>query len=191
MDVCSLYLAPPEGAVVLSIDEKTAIAARSRKHPGRPARPGRPIRQEFEYVRHGTVSIAAALDVLTGEVLTEPIAKNDSPTLVGFLQMLDQTIDPSREIHVVMDNGSSHTAQNTKAWLASHPRWHVHFTPAHASWLNQVELYFSTLTRRVLRHGNFPSRDDLIDKIDKFGINHNLTAKPYRWTYDGTPLKAA
>lgn len=191
MDVCSLYLAPPDGAVVLSIDEKTAIAVRSRKHPGRPARPGRPGRQEFEYVRHGTVSIVAALDVLTGEVLTDPIAKNDSITVVGFLQMLDQTIDPCREIHVVMDNGSSHTAQHTREWLAAHPRWHVHFTPAHASWLNQVELYFSALTRRVLRHGDFPTRNDLIAKIDGFGINHNLTAKPYRWTYEGTPLKAA
>jgi hypothetical protein len=75
--------------------------------------------------------------------------------------------------------------------LAAHPRWHVHFTPAHASWLNQVELYFSVLTRRVLRHGDFPTRDDLIAKIDGFGINHNLTARPYRWTYEGTPLKAA
>jgi hypothetical protein len=105
MDVCSLYLAPPQGAVVLSIDEKTAIAVRSHKHPSRPARPGRAGRQEFEYVRHGTVSIVAALDVRTGEVLTEPIAKNDSITVVGFLQMLNQTIDPCREIHVVMDNG--------------------------------------------------------------------------------------
>jgi transposase len=121
MDVCSLYMAPPQGAVVLSIDEKTAIAVRSRKHPGRPARPGRAGRQEFEYVRHGTVSIAAALHVLTGEILTEPIAKNDSPTFVGFLRMLDQAIDPNREIHVVMDNGSSHTAQHTREWLAAHP----------------------------------------------------------------------
>jgi transposase len=191
MDVCSLYLAPPEGAVVLSIDEKTAIAVRSRKHPGRPARPGRPGRQEFEYVRHGTLSIVAALDVRTGEILTEPIAKNDSATIVGFLQMLEQTIDPRRQIHVVMDNGSSHTAQHTREWLAAHPRWHVHFTPAHASWLNQVELYFSALTRRVLRYGDFPTRDELIAKIDGFGINYNLTAKPYRWTYEGTPLKAA
>jgi transposase len=191
MDVCGLYLAPPEGAVILSLDEKTAIAARSRKHPGQPARPGRPARQEFEYVRHGTLSIVAALDVRSGEILTQPIAKNDSATIVGFLQMLDQALDPRREIHVVMDNGASHTAQNTQAWLAAHPRWHVHFTPAHASWLNQVELYFSNLTRRVLRHGTFPSRDHLIDKIDRFGINHNQAAKPYRWTYDGTPLKAA
>jgi transposase len=191
MDICDLYLNPPEGAVVLSVDEKTAVAARSRRHPGRPAGPGRPVLREFEYRRHGTVSIAAALDVTTGEILTRPITRNDSKTFVRFLAMLDRNIEPGREIHVVLDNGSSHTAKNTKAWIAAHPRWHVHWTPPHASWLNQVELYFSALTRRVLRHGDFPSRDDLIDKIDTYAIQHNDTAKPYRWTYDGTPLKAA
>jgi transposase len=191
VDICRLYLNPPEGAVVLSIDEKTAIAARSRKHPGRAVQPGRPAHQEFEYVRHGTVSIIAALNVISGEILTEPIIRNTSATFVGFLQMLDRLIDPSRQIHIVLDNGSSHTAKNTRAWLAEHPRWHVRWTPPHASWLNQVELYFSVLTRRVLRHGDFADRHDLIDKLDAFAIAHNTTAKPYRWTYDGTPLKAA
>ncbi|WP_181923770.1 IS630 family transposase [Streptomyces inhibens] len=190
-DVCHLYLSPPPGAVVLSTDEKTAIAARSRRHAGKAPAPCRPVRQEFEYRRHGTVSIAAAMDVCTGEVLTQPITRNDSATFVRFLKMLDRTIDPRREIHVVLDNGSAHTAKNTRAWLSAHPRWHVHWTPPHASWLNQVELYFSVLARRVLRHGDFPSRDDLIDKIDTFAIRHNTTAKPYRWTYDGAPLKAA
>ncbi|MET8681950.1 IS630 family transposase [Streptomyces sp. NPDC004647] len=190
-DVCRLYLAPPPGAVVLSIDEKTAIAARSRRHPGQAPAPGRPALQEFEYRRHGTASIAAALDVRTGEVLTQPIVRNGSATFVRFLTMLDRTIDPRHEIHIILDNGSAHTAKNTRAWLAAHPCWHVHWTPPHASWLNQVELYFSTLARRVLRHGDFPSRDDLIDKIDTFAIRHNTTAKPYRWTYDGSPLKAA
>ncbi|MEV6866819.1 IS630 family transposase [Streptosporangium subroseum] len=152
-DICRLYLNPPEGAVVLSIDEKTAIVARSRKHPGRTVQPGRPAHQEFEYVRHGTVSIIAALNVISGEILTEPITRNNSATFVGFLQMLDRLIDPSRQIHIVLDNGSSHTVKNTRAWLADHPRWHVRWTPPHASWLNQVELYFSVLTRRVLRHG--------------------------------------
>lgn len=191
MDVCALYLTPPRDAVVISVDEKTAIAARSRKHPGRRATPGRPARQEFEYVRHGTVSIVAAMDVATGQVFTEPITKNNSATFVAFLQLLDRVIEPSHQIHLVVDNGSSHTAKNTRAWLAAHPRWHVHWTPFHASWLNQVELYFSTLTRRVLRHGNFTSRDDLIDKLDTYAIAHNTTAKPYRWTYDGSPLKIA
>jgi len=190
-DVCDLYLHPPADAVVLSIDEKTAIAARSRKHPGQAVAPGRPARQEFEYVRHGTVSIIAALDVQTGQAITEPILRNDSVTFQQFLTKLDTSIDPAKAIHIVLDNGSSHAAKATRAWLAAHPRWHVHWTPVHASWLNQAEMYFSALTRRVIRHGDFPSRDDLINKIETYVIEKNTTAKPYRWTYDGTPLKAA
>lgn len=176
---------------MLSIDEKTAIAARSRRYPGRPAAPGESARQEFEYRRHGTASLVAALEVTSGEVLTEVIARNDAATFTAFLDQLDRTIAPDMEIHVVLDNGSSHTARHTKAWLAAHPRWHVHWTPPHASWLNQAELFFSALTRRVLRHGDFASRDDLIDKLETYVIKHNETAKPYRWTYEGTPLKAA
>ncbi|MEH6374732.1 IS630 family transposase [Streptomyces sp. KLMMK] len=190
-EACALYLDPPEGAVVLSIDEKTAIAARSRRHPGRPARPGEPARREFEYRRHGTVSLVAALDVHTGEVLTEVITRNDAATFTAFLERLDRVIAPSREIHVVLDNGSSHTARHTTTWLAAHPRWRVRWTPPHASWLNQVELFFSALTRRVLRQGDFASRDDLIEKLEAYTIGHNETARPYRWTYEGTPLKAA
>jgi transposase len=190
-DVCALYLDPPEGAVVLSIDEKTAIAARSRRYPGRPAAPGEFARQEFEYRRHGTASLVAALEVTSGEVLTEVITRNDAATFTAFLDQLDRAIAPDKEIHVVLDNGSSHTARHTKAWLAAHPRWHVHWTPPHASWLNQAELFFSALTRWVLRHGDFASRDDLIDKLERYVIKHNDTAKPYRWTYEGTPLKAA
>jgi transposase len=187
--ICELYRNPPADAVVLSIDEKTAIAARSRKHPGRATVPGRPARQEFEYVRHGTASLVAALDVTSGEVLTEVIARNDAATFTAFLDRLDTAIDPSKEMHVVLDNGSSHTAKHTKAWLAAHPRWHVYWTPPHASWLNQVELVFSALTRRVLRHGDFASRDDLIAKMDAYVIKRNETARPFRWTYEGSPLK--
>lgn len=170
--VCALYLDPPEGAVILSIDEKTAIAARSRRHPGRPACPGEPARQEFEYRRHGTASLVAALDVRTGEVLTEVIRRNDALTFTAFLDQLDRAIAPGKEIHVVLDNGSSHTARHTSTWLAAHPRWHVRRTPPHASWHNQVELFFSALTRRVLRHGDFAGRGDLIDKLEEYVSRH-------------------
>jgi transposase len=190
-EICGLYLAPPPGVVRLSIDEKTSMQARSRKHPGIPVAPGREARQEFEYIRHGTVSITAAMDIDTGQVMTEPIARNDSVTFVAFLTALDAAIDPDQEIHVVLDNGSSHTAKNTKAWLRAHPRWRVYWTPPHASWLNMVEIWFSTLAKRVLRYGDFSNRSDLADKIEAFTILHNETARPYRWTYDGTPLKAA
>lgn len=190
-DVCEVYRDPPEGAVVLSVDEKTAIAARSRRHPGRPTRPGEAAREEFEYRRHGTASLVAALDVRTGEALTQVITRNNAETFIAFLDQLDTAIAPGRDIHVVLDNGSSHTAKRTRKWLSDHPRWTVHWTPPHASWLNQVELYFSAMTRRVIRHGDFSSRDDLIDKLETYVIGRNETAKPYRWTYDGTPLKVA
>ncbi|MFE5550235.1 IS630 family transposase [Streptomyces sp. NPDC056534] len=189
-DICALYRNPPASAVLLSIDGKTAIAARSRRHPGRPAAPGRPALEEFEYRRHGTASLVAALDVRTGEVLTETITRNNAVAFTAFLDRLDAVNEPGKEIHVVLDNGSSHTARHTRQWLSDHPRWQVHWPPPHASWLNQVELFFSAMTRRVLRHGDFPSRDNLIDKLETYVINHNTIAKPYRWTYDGTPLKA-
>jgi transposase len=188
--VCDLYLHPPAGSVVICIDEKTAIAARSRKHPDQPCRPGRTARREFEYVRHGTVSIIAALDVHTGQVLTEPIVKNDSVTFIRFLAMLDDHIDPALTIRLVLDNGSSHTSKATKKWLRDHPRFQTTYTPAHASWLDQAELFFSILTRRLLRRGEFTSRQHLADRIEDFVNVYNRTAKPYRWTYDGRPLKA-
>ncbi|MFE2849436.1 transposase [Streptomyces scopuliridis] len=122
------------------------------------------------------LSISAALNVRTGEVLTQPIVRNNAATFIVFLRMLERTINPCHAIHAVLDNGASHIARTTKAWLADHPRWHVHWTPSHASWLNQIELFFSALTRRVLRHGDFPSRDDLIDKMDAYVIAHNTTS---------------
>lgn len=190
-DICRLYRNPPAGAIVLSIDEKTAIQARERRYPSQPAIPGRAARREFEYRRHGTAAIVAALEVSTGQTLTETIKRNDAATFTDFLNRLDRRLPRGRNIHVVLDNGSSHTAKHTKAWFAAHPRWHVHWTPPHASWLNQVELVFSALTRAVLRHGDFTSRDDLIWKLDDWTIQRNEHAHPFRWTYDGTPLKGS
>jgi len=178
--------------VPLSLDEKTAIQARSRRHPTRPARPGRPARREFEYVRHGTVSLIAAMNVATGEVLGEIIpGRNNSENFIWFLSRIDQAIHPSLKIHLVMDNGSSHTSNLTRAWLAAHPRFTVTYTPKHASWLNMVEISFSTISRRLLRRGGFTSREDLAHKILTFIEVYDRTAKPYRWTYTGEPLKAA
>ena len=190
-DVCGLYLSQPLNALVLSIDEKTAIQARSRKHPTRPATPGRSARQEFEYVRHGTACLMAALDVHTGEVLATDAVRNDAASFIGFLEQIDAAVPTELAVHLVLDNGGSHIARATKAWLAQHPRFVVHHTPRHASWLNQVELFFSILTRRLLRYGEFGSRDDLVTKIMRFITEHNHTARPFRWTYDGTPLKVA
>jgi transposase len=182
--ICRLYLNPPPGTVLISVDEKTGIQAKSRKHPVLPARPGRDARREFEYARHGTVSIIAAMNVATGEVIAERINRNDSATFIRFLAMLDQMIPPHLRIHLIMDNGSSHTSRATRAWLAAHPRLAVTYTPKHASWLNMVEQWFGVLTRRVLPHGDFASRDDLEAKITAFTIRHNTNARPYKWSYD-------
>ena len=182
--VCDRYLDPPAGTVLISIDEKTGIQAKSRRYPEQPMRQGRVARREFEYVRHGTVSIIAAMDVTSGQVWAERIMRNDSVTFIAFLRRLDQHVDPKLKIHLVMDNGSSHTSKATRAWLLAHPRFSVTHTPKHASWLNVVELWFSVLTRRLLRRGDFPSREDLENKITEFTVRYNTTAKPFTWKYD-------
>jgi transposase len=184
--VCGLYLAPPDNVVVLSIDEKTGIQAKSRKHPTQPLQPGRPERREFEYVRHGTASFIAALDVATGKVTAVDVDRNDSINFIAFLGKIEESIDPTLTIHVVLDNGSSHRSKATRKWLADHPRFVVHHTPVHASWLNQVEAFFSILTRKVLRRGEFESRADLLQRMMAFIEHRNTTATPFNWVYNAT-----
>jgi transposase len=191
LDVCGLYLDPPDNALVLSVDEKTAISARSPKHRTRPPAPGRLARREFEYLRHGTACLMAALDVHSGQVLGSDASRNDAAHFIAFLDEIDAAVPSGLAIHLVLDNGSSHVAKATRAWLTEHPRFHVHHTPPHASWLNQVELFFSILARRLLKHGEFTSRADLVAKIIAFIADYDLSAGPFRWTYDGKPLKAA
>lgn len=190
-DVVGLYLNPPrEKVLVLSVDEKTAIQANERRYPDQTPKSGRSRRREFEYRRHGTVSLLAALDVHSGQVLATDIAKNNSKTFCIFLEEIDQVVDPTMEIHLIMDNGSSHTSKATKAWLSQHSRFVVHHTPPHASWVNQVELFFSILQRKVIRNGSFVSRQDLLDKLLRFIADYDQTAKPFRWTYAADPLMA-
>jgi DDE superfamily endonuclease len=183
-DVCGLYLSPPANAVVISIDEKTGIQAKSRKHPTQPVEPGKPAKREFEYCRHGTASLIAAMDVATGIVTATDVARNDSAHFIGFLEQLNGMIDPTLPIYLVADNGSSHCSKATKKWLAEHPRFVVQHTPVHASWLNQVEAFFSILQRKVIHRGDFPSRDDLVSKMLNFIEERNKTAEPFKWVYD-------
>ncbi len=190
-DVCGLYLSPPVNAVVLSVDEKTGIQAKERVFADTPPAPGRWRRREFEYHRHGVASLVAAMNVASGEVLAETITRNDSVTFISFLETIDAAVDPRSAIHVVLDNGSSHTSKATTQWLTDHPRWVAHFTPKHASWVNQVELFFSILQRKVVTNGNFTSRDDLIAKLIGFITRYDQTARPFRWTYAGDPLHVA
>ncbi len=176
--------------MLISVDEKTGIQAKSRWHPEIPGRRGRDPRREFEYVRHGTVSIVAAMNVTTGEVIAERIHRNDSQTFTRFLAMLHQMIPPHLRICLIMDNGSSHTSRATRAWLAAHPRFAVTYTPKHASWLNMTGQWFGVLTRRLLRRGDFTSRDDLEARITAFTIRHNKNARRYRWSYDADAVHA-
>lgn len=190
-DVCGLYLSRQVNALVLSVDEKTAIAARSPKHPGLPVASGYPERREFEYRRHGTACLMAALDVHSGEVIAAEAQRNDSAGFIGFLEQIERQVDQGIDIHLILDNGSSHVSKATTTWFEAHSRFIVHHTPKHASWLNQVELFFSILTRRLLKRGEFGSKDEMMERIMSFIQDYNHTAKPFRWTYDGSPLKAA
>ena len=179
IDVCGLYLhRPGDNALVLSVDEKTAIAARSRRHPTKRCQPGHVERQEFEYRRHGTACLMAALNVHTGEVIAADAERNDADNFIAFLHHIDTATPAELVVHLVLDNGASHIARKTRAWLADHPRFVVHHTPKHASWLNQVELFFSILSRKLLRRGEFTSRDELVQRIMAFIRNHNRTARP-------------
>jgi len=190
-DVCGLYLAPPTNALVLSVDEKTGIGARSRTRPATPPAPGRPTRQEHEDLRHGTATLLAALDVHRGGVLqATDLDRNTAANFIAFLDELDARVATDRAVHLVLDNGSSHIADATRWWFYEHRRFHPHYTPTHASWLNQVELFFSILARRLLKRGEFTSVDDLVAKVMAFIADYNRTATPFRWTYDGRPLKA-
>jgi transposase len=190
-EVCGLYLDPPEGAVVFSVDQKTGMQATSRVNPTRPAAPGRAARQEFEYRRHGTAVLFAALDVHHGEVIPQISDSSRSANFVAFLADLDRQVPADRALHVIADNLSAHKTPAVREFLAAHPRVSLHHTPTHASWLNQVELFFSILARGLLRHGEFDSIEDLGARILAFIAGYNQQAKPFRWTYDGRPLQVA
>ena len=191
-DICGLYLVPPTGALVLSVDEKTGMTARSRTRPTTRPASGRPSRQEHEYVRHGTATLLAALDVHGGGIVqATDLDRNTAANFIAFLDELDATVPADLQVHLVLDNGSSHIARDTRWWFVDHPRFHAHYTPTHASWLNQVELFFSILARRLLKRGEFRSVEDLVGKVMAFIADYNRTATPFRWTYDGRPLKVS
>jgi transposase len=190
-DVCGLYLDPPENAVVWSVDEKSGIQAKSRINPTRPAKPGIPVRREFEYRRHGTAVLFAGLDVHEGTVAGWVTDSTRSDNFVDFLaDLVDQT-PAGLDLHCVVDNLSAHSTPKVTAFLEANPHVQLHYTPTHASWLNQVELFFSILERRLLRRGEFESVDQLARRIIDFIKDYNRRAAPFRWTYDGRPLMAA
>jgi transposase len=182
-DVIGLYLAPPQHAVVFCLDEKTAIQALDRVDPRLPLSPGRAERHGFEYKRHGTLSLYAALNTATGEILGQTAARHTSEDFLAFLTQVVESQSRRREIHIILDNLATHKTQAVRTFLAQHPRVHLHFTPTYSSWLNQVELWFAKIERDVLARGIFTSVADLRRKIMKYIRHHNEAPKPVRWAY--------
>jgi transposase len=182
-DVVGLYLDPPTNAVVLSLDEKTQIQALSRTQPLLPLRPGLPARQTHDYRRNGLTSLYAALEVATGRVLGACAARHTSDDFRRFLQQVVRTY-PRRELHIVLDNSSTHSTPAVEAWLAAHPRVHFHFTPKGASWLNMVEAWFSALTRKSVRRGSFDTVRALVRHIERYIAEWNAHPTPFVWTKD-------
>jgi len=189
-EICGLYLDPPAGAIVVSIDEKTSIAAREPARPDTLPVPGKPARRDSEYLRNGTTNLFAALQVHHGEVAGMTSATRNRWDFLAFLDQLEGQIPAAQQVIAVLDNLSTHKTREVQAWLSVHSRWRFVFTPTHASWLNQVECFFSILARRVLRHGAFTGPEDLSTQMLAFVEHYNLTAKPFAWTYAGKVLTA-
>jgi transposase len=190
--VCGLYVNPPENVLVVSIDEKTGIQAKAPTKPDMLPAPGRPTRREHEYIRNGTQCLFACLKVHEGDVLAMTSKTRNRFDLIRFLDQLDSEIPvvDGQQIIAVSDNLSTRGTEEVQEWLAAHPRWSFQFTPTHASWLNQVEIFFSILYRRLLKHGIFFSEEDLAEQMLAFIETYNQTAKPFKWTYTGKVLEA-
>ena len=183
IDVVGLYLDPPDNALVLSVDEKTQIQALDRTHPKLPLRPGQVERRTHDYKRNGTANLYAAFNVATGEVLGRITRRHRAAEFRQFLAQIDRATPSELELHLIVDNSSTHTTTAIRDFLAAHPRMHLHFTPTSASWLNAVETWFGQLERRALRRGVFTSVADLREAIRRFIDAHNKhSAKPFRWT---------
>ena len=182
-DVLGLYLKPPQHAAVFCVDEKTAIQALDRLDPVLPFSPGRVERHGFEYYRHGTLSLYAALNTKTGEVLGKTASRHTSAEFVAFLADLVAHQPANREIHIIVDNLSAHKTQQVRDFLSAHPNVSLHYTPTYSSWLNQVELWFSKIERDVIARGVFTSVQDLAKKLMRYIRHYNKAPKPIKWTY--------
>ena len=182
-DVIGLYLNPPQHAAVFCLDEKTQVQALDRLVPVLPLSPGRLERHGFEYYRHGTLSLFAALNTRTGRVIGAPVEQHNSAAFVAFLESLLASVRGKREVHVILDNLSVHKSRHVERFLADHPRLHFHFTPTYSSWLNQVEIWFSKIERDVIARGVFTSVKDLARKLMRYIKRYNQRAKPIKWRY--------
>ncbi len=190
-DIVGLYLSPPDRALVLCVDEKSQIQALDREQPVLPMMPGMAERRTYNYVRHGTTSLFAALDVATGFVIGKCYRRHRAREFLDFLKQIDARVPEDLDIHIVMDNYATHKTAAIRAWLARRPHYHVHFTPTSASWINQVERWFAELTRKQLRRGVHTSTKQLEADIRAFIEKHNEDPKPFKWTKSADDILAA
>jgi transposase len=181
-DIVGLYMAPPDRALVLCVDEKSQIQALDRTQPLLPMRPGQAERRSHDYTRHGTLSLFAALDVATGKVIGRCYQRHRSREFLKFLRAVDAEVPCDLDVHLVMDNYATHKTQVIRAWLAKRPHWHVHLTPTSASWINQVERFFAELTNKQIRRGVHRSTTELEAAIHRYIETENRDPKPFRWT---------
>ena len=182
-DIIGLYLNPPQHAAVFCVDEKSAIQALDRLDPVLPMSPGRAERHGFEYYRHGTLSLYAALDVKTGKVHGKTAARHTSDEFVAFLQQVVSQCKRKQEVHIILDNLSAHKTNKVQEFLHQHPNVKLHFTPTYSSWLNQVEIWFARIEREVIARGIFTSVKDLARKLMRYIQAYSVSAKPFRWKY--------
>jgi transposase len=182
VDVVGLYLNPPEKAIVLSMDEKSQIQALDRTQASLPMKKGRAGTMTHDYKRHGTTTLFAALDVLTGTVIGECLPRHRHTEFLKFLRTIDREVPNGLQIHLILDNYSTHKHENVKKWLAKHPRFHLHFTPTSSSWLNLIERWFGKLTDKAIRRGIFHSVPDLINAIGTYLQANNENPQPFTWT---------
>jgi transposase len=190
-DIVGLYLSPPERALVLCVDEKSQIQALDRTQPMLPLRPGQAERRTHDYKRHGTTSLFAALDVKTGNVIGTCMPRHRAQEFRRFLNEVERNIPTGLDIHVVMDNASSHKTKLIRDWFAKRPCWHVHYTPTSASWINQVERFFGLLTDDQIRRSAHRSTAELEAAIKAYLDAHNANPKPFRWTKSADDVLAA
>ena len=181
-DVLHLYYDAPADEHIISVDEKTSIQALERKYPDLPMAPSQPLRREVEYIRHGTLCLMGAFDVRRGRLFGFTCPGHSGAVFVELLDLID-TCYPEGRGHIVCDNLSAHDTDDVLDWFDEHPRWTRHFTPKHASWLNQIECMFSILQKRVLTRGSFVSLQDLEEKIYAYMLWHNERAEPFEWSY--------
>ena len=182
VDVVGLYLNPPDNAIVLCADEKSSVQALDRTQASLPMKKGRGETMTHDYKRNGTTTLFAALDVLTGMVIGQCLPRHRHQEFLKFLRTIDREVPNGLQIHLILDNYSTHKHANVQQWLDKHPRFHLHFTPTSSSWLNQVERWFRELTDKALRRGVFGSVPDLIASIQEYINAHNKDPKPYVWT---------